>query len=69
MRDKSFWGEDARIFRPERWLVGSPDQIKERESRVEMVFSYGKWQCLGKEVGKIELNKVLVEVRQMFDPV
>ena len=62
MRNTAFWGEDAKLFRPERWFQGTPEQIKEKEARVEMVFAYGKWQCLGKDVGKIELNKVLVEV-------
>jgi len=62
MHDVAFWGEDAKVFRPERWFQGTPDEIKSKEARVELVFAYGKWQCLGKEVGKIELNKVLVEV-------
>jgi len=62
MQDMAVWGEDAKVFRPERWFQGTPEEIKNKDARVDMVFNYGKWQCLGKEVGKIELNKILVEV-------
>ena len=37
-------------------------KIKEMEARVGLVFGYGKWQCLGKDVAMMELNKVFVEV-------
>ena len=56
------WGDDAKVFRPERWFEGSPEEIRKKEIDVEMVFGYGKYQCLGKNVAYIELNKVFVEV-------
>lgn len=58
------WGVDAQYFRPERWLKGTPEEIKRREMNAELVFGYGKWQCLGKNVAQIELNKVFVEVNR-----
>lgn len=64
-RDKEIWGDDADEFRPERWLEASPEKLKELESTLELVFSYGKWQCLGRSVALIELNKVFVEVSDM----
>jgi cytochrome P450 len=62
MRNKKVWGDDAKLFRPERWLEGSAEEIRKREIDVEMVFGYGKYQCLGKNVASLELNKVFVEV-------
>jgi len=63
LHDVAFWGEDAKLFRPERWFQGTTEDIRNKEARGDMVFAYGKWQCLGKEVAKIELNKIFVEVR------
>ena len=63
MRNKKVWGDDARLFRPERWFEGSPEDIRKKEIDVEMVFGYGKYQCLGKNVAYLELNKIFVEVR------
>lgn len=67
-RDASIWGRDVDVFRPERWLsreIGGDEideDVKERESTLELVFGYGRWQCLGKNVALIELNKVYFEV-------
>jgi cytochrome P450 len=62
MRDEKIWGPDAWLFRPERWLEGTPEEIREKELDIEMVFGYGKWSCLGKNVAYIELNKIFVQV-------
>lgn len=57
------WGDDAHEFRPERWIEASPEKLREMDGTVELVFGYGRWQCLGRNVALMELNKVLVEVR------
>jgi len=61
-RERAIWGDDVDVFRPERWLSGSEEKTREREATLELVFGYGRWQCLGKNVALIELNKVYVEV-------
>jgi len=61
-RDKKLWGEDSDVFYPERWLEGPSENIQAQESILELIFGYGRWQCLGKNVALIELNKVFVEV-------
>ncbi|CZR65017.1 related to pisatin demethylase (cytochrome P450) [Phialocephala subalpina] len=66
-RDKNAWGQDADVFRPERWIEESPGRLKEMESTLELVFSYGKYQCLGKNIAMMELNKVFVELLRNFD--
>lgn len=70
-RNKEIFGEDADFFVPERWLVpeGKEDEataarLSRMAATVDLVFHYGKWQCLGKPVALMEFNKVFVEVRR-----
>lgn len=62
VRRPEIFGDDADEFRPERWLESPPDRLREMESALELVFGFGRWQCLGKSIALMELNKVLVEV-------
>ncbi|KAE9369918.1 pisatin demethylase [Stipitochalara longipes BDJ] len=66
-RDKTIWGDDSHVFRPERWLDCSPKELRNMEATLELVFGYGRWQCLGRNVALIELNKVFVELLRHFD--
>jgi cytochrome P450 len=67
MRDKSVWGENADEFRPERWLESKGDKLREMESTLELIFGLGRWQCLGRNVALMELNKVFVELLRRFE--
>lgn len=67
MRNVEVWGHDAKLFRPERWFEGTAEEIKKKEIEVEMVFGYGKYQCLGKNVAYLELNKIFVELLRNFE--
>lgn len=62
MRRHDIWGEDSSEFRPERWHEASPEKLREMESALELVFGYGRWQCLGRNIALMELDKVFVEV-------
>ncbi|KAK1771973.1 pisatin demethylase [Phialemonium atrogriseum] len=66
-RRADVWGEDSHEFRPERWLDASPEKLRQMEDTLELVFGYGRWQCLGKNVALMELNKVFVELLRRFD--
>ncbi|KAM0257753.1 hypothetical protein ACHAQJ_004204 [Trichoderma viride] len=66
-RREDIWGVDALKFRPERWLEGDAEEIREMESIMDLVFGYGRWVCLGKSIALIELNKVFVELVRRFD--
>ncbi|KAL6857328.1 cytochrome P450 [Trichoderma novae-zelandiae] len=66
-RREDIWGTDALEFRPERWLEPPPDKVKEMESTLDLIFSYGRWLCLGRTIALIELNKVFVELIRRFD--
>jgi cytochrome P450 len=61
-RNKATFGEDAHVFRPERWLEATGDQLQRMERTVEILFGWGRYGCLGKSVAFIELNKFFVEV-------
>ncbi|KAI8297524.1 hypothetical protein K4K61_012773 [Colletotrichum sp. SAR11_59] len=69
LRREETWGKDSAEFRPERWIMEadggsctSAEKLREMEGVWELVFSYGRHQCLGKPVAVMELNKVFFEV-------
>lgn len=62
-RSTEIYGEDAKAFRPERWFEDDKDKLATMLRTNELIFGYGKWQCLGKDVARIELEKVVFEVR------
>lgn len=66
MRRVDIWGVDAEEFRPERWLEAPAETLKVMQATLDLVFYIGKWQCLGKNVALLELNKVFVEVSDHF---
>ena len=73
--NKHVFGENADLFIPERWLVDENDdanreKLKAMRRTTEMIFGYGKYQCLGKPVAWIDIGKVLFEVSRfsLFNP-
>ncbi|KAE8453907.1 hypothetical protein EG329_007683 [Mollisiaceae sp. DMI_Dod_QoI] len=64
---KKIFGDDADLFRPERWLDSEGEQLARMTSTVDLIFHYGKYQCLGKPVAMMELNKIYVELLRRFD--
>ncbi|EGY13725.1 pisatin demethylase [Verticillium dahliae VdLs.17] len=67
LRSKAVFGPDADTFRPERWLEAGDEELKAMTAQWELVFKYGKWQCLGKTVALLDLNKIFVELLRRFD--
>lgn len=59
----TYFGSDAGIFRPERFTEADEQDRTEMERLVELGFGYGRFQCPGKPVALMELNKVYFEVR------
>jgi cytochrome P450 len=68
--DKELFGEDADYFRPERWLLNGDasqhDRLAAMKRTTEMIFGYGKYQCLGKPIAWLEIRKIIFEVRGIF---
>ncbi|MBC3840425.1 cytochrome P450 [Streptacidiphilus sp. 4-A2] len=54
--DPRYWGADAHLFRPERWLDGSPQQ------NAWIPFGGGARRCLGAMFAQVEVETVLAAV-------
>ncbi|KAI1878257.1 uncharacterized protein JN550_000439 [Neoarthrinium moseri] len=68
MRDREVFGQDAELFRPERWLDAPEEQGRLMDLTIMMAFKGGsKWECLGKNIAFLELNKIYVELLRRFD--
>ena len=70
----TLFAPDPLAFRPERWLhtsqggdEPSTDKIREMEHNNDLIFGYGKYQCMGKGIAFVELNKVFVELLRRFE--
>lgn len=61
------FGPDPDVFRPSRWLIESREQVATMERTCDLVFSAGRYQCLGRNLAIMELNKVFVELLRRFD--
>lgn len=55
MHNKEVFGEDAGLFRPERWLEADPEQRKLMD-KCMMHFGAGSRSCTGKHVGVFNLQ-------------
>ncbi|KAI0482548.1 pisatin demethylase [Xylariaceae sp. FL0804] len=67
LRSKDNWGEDAELFRPERWLQADEKRLQEMADTLEVVFGYGKYKCMGRGIALMELSKVLPELLRRYD--
>lgn len=69
-RRKDLFGDDVDEFRPERWMLAENEKNSNRlewmRRTTEMIFGYGKYQCLGKNIAFMEINKMIFEVRNEF---
>lgn len=63
----SLYGPDACIFRPERWLIEDDDKLAKMTKTNDMVFGYGRWVCLGRNIALIEVHKAMFELFRHFD--
>ncbi|KAI5456019.1 benzoate 4-monooxygenase cytochrome P450 [Mariannaea sp. PMI_226] len=67
MRNRTVFGVDSEIFRPDRWLLADAGKLVAMQNTVDLCFGQGRWVCLGKPVALIELNKMIVELLRRFD--
>jgi len=62
LRNKKYFGDDSKLFRPERWMEATAEDRVRMERITELAFGHGKWMCAGKRLAFVELGKVFVEV-------
>ncbi|KAK6948621.1 hypothetical protein Daesc_010391 [Daldinia eschscholtzii] len=67
MRAKKYWGNDADVFRPERWLEADGKTFDMMAAALETLWGAGRYKCLGRTIAQMELNKVFVELLRRFD--
>ncbi|KAH8671548.1 pisatin demethylase [Xylariales sp. PMI_506] len=67
LRSKTYWGEDAEVFRPDRWLNVDKMQHDEMTACAEALFGYGRFKCLGRNVAFMQLGKALPELLRRYD--
>jgi len=67
-RDKEIYGEDAEIWRPERWLENNGEAGTVLE-KYDLSLGYGSRICLGRDLGMMELMKfpLMVGVAPFFE--
>jgi cytochrome P450 len=65
-RDTQTYREDANVYRPERWLETTAEELQKMERSQELVFGSGRYGCLGKSIAFVELNKVFVQVKDTY---
>ncbi|EOD43427.1 putative pisatin demethylase protein [Neofusicoccum parvum UCRNP2] len=63
--NKEVFGEDAEVFRPERWL-GDKEKVSNMEKHL-LTFGAGARGCLGKNIGMIELSTLIPDLLRNFD--
>ncbi|KNG80951.1 cytochrome P450 monooxygenase [Aspergillus nomiae NRRL 13137] len=65
--NKATYGDDAEVFRPERWLIEDKDHLANMTRVNDLIFGYGRWKCLGHTVALIEISKTIFEALRNFD--
>lgn len=72
-RNKNIFGEDADVYRPERWLVDESLGKDKEEARVKemtgtmLQFGMGSRTCIGKNISLLEIYKLVPSLLRAFD--
>ncbi|KAI1056935.1 hypothetical protein LB507_002367 [Fusarium sp. FIESC RH6] len=72
-RNKSVYGQDAAVFRPERWLQSDEEDEQDYQKRLLMMneadlsFGGGSRICIGKNMGLFQTYKVLSRLITLYE--
>ncbi|KAF3000205.1 hypothetical protein E8E13_006940 [Curvularia kusanoi] len=64
--NKSIFGPDAHVFRPERWLTDSKEERAVLD-RNFLAFGNGPRTCIGKNISLMEMSKVIPQIVRKYD--
>ena len=66
--DKSIFGDDVDVFRPERWLE-TPDNAEKIRNMERTMFHFGAGNhtCLGKNIALMEIYKLIPSLLRTFE--
>ncbi|KAK7962051.1 uncharacterized protein PG986_002876 [Apiospora aurea] len=67
--DRSVYGDDADMFRPERWIEaekGNPNHLQQMEANY-MPFGLGSRTCIGRHISTLEMYKLIPELVSRYD--
>ncbi|KAI1735297.1 cytochrome P450 86A1 [Xylaria scruposa] len=66
--DKAVYGQDAAVFRPERWLEADESSLQLMNETWRIVFGGpSRWECIGKGLALVQLGKLYVELFRRYD--
>ena len=65
-RDFEVFGQDADVWRPERWLECSPEHRRRMENSL-LTFGAGHRSCIGKNISYLEIYKLVPSLIRKFD--
>ncbi|KAI2629804.1 cytochrome P450 [Hypoxylon sp. NC1633] len=60
------FGEDAHIYRPERWFTPDREQLRQMEA-AHMGFSRGRRSCMGANIATMQMKKIIPAIIMKFD--
>ncbi|KAF2184617.1 cytochrome P450, partial [Zopfia rhizophila CBS 207.26] len=66
-QNPAVFGEDAAMYRPERWLESQGQELRRMIDSADLAFGSGRFECAGKKAALIEVQKVLVELLRRYD--
>ncbi|KAI0435650.1 cytochrome P450 [Xylaria telfairii] len=67
-RNKKVYGDDADVFRPERWIEEKDEsKLEAMKQEYNLMFGHGPWLCLGKAIALRQLGVVVFELCRNFD--
>lgn len=64
--NKSIFGPDAHVFRPERWLTTNKEE-RANLDRNFLAFGNGPRTCLGKNISLLEMSKAIPQIVRKYD--
>ena len=65
-RRPEIFGDDAYMYRPERWLEADKDQLKEMNANM-FQFGAGARTCIGKNISLLEIYKLVPTFLRRYD--